>query len=511
MKAGKVKFGFIVTLSILLAFTCVALGQETEETEKAETKKQVYTGGDPSEPHHHLFYDADWLDEFHNPTDWLEMGLDFRFREVFARNIIGLNEDAVDPVTGSPANNHHYERIRTRWSTKTKLTDDIDFNTRLTWEFFMFHSDPFPGKEQDVDFDEAIFDHFNLTFRNAFDMPLRVVVGRQDIILGTGWLVLEGTPADGSRTIYFDTAVRGTYQVNEENKLDMIFLKNYNDENKWLSPIDPEDTRKGTYGQDETGAILYWTNNSIKNTQVEGYYILKNDTSTSSPVRSKGPASEIHTLGARLSGDLDENWYYSFEGARQFGQKALSRKGAGFSDDVDDKKDLDAWGFNSRLQYNFKDVYKNEIHLTGEYLSGDDPDTSDNEQFDPLWGEYPQAQRGGDLLAYAYAMETNLGETTNLWRAGVGHSFKPAKKWTFAWDYNLLWADENTLGAGNNNNSFSTGDNFRGQLATAWLKYRCCKQFNYYLLFDYFVPDDYYADSNQDEAWFARFNMEYTF
>ncbi len=37
-------------------------------------------------------------------------------------------------------------------------------------------------------------------------MPLTATVGRQDIIEGVGWLVMDGTPLDGSRTVYFDAA-----------------------------------------------------------------------------------------------------------------------------------------------------------------------------------------------------------------------------------------------------------------------------------------------------------------
>ena len=40
-------------------------------------------------------------------------------------------------------------------------------------------------------------------------VPLDFKIGRQDLFLGNGWLVGDGTPLDGSRTFYFD-AIRAT-------------------------------------------------------------------------------------------------------------------------------------------------------------------------------------------------------------------------------------------------------------------------------------------------------------
>ena len=100
--------------------------------------------------------------------------------------------------------------------------DDIDFNMRLVWEFRVW--DHPTRKNQHIDFDEILFDRFNLTMRNMFDMPLTGVIGRQDIILGKAWLVLDGTPLDGSRTIYLDAA-RFTYDWEEKDtKIDMIYI-----------------------------------------------------------------------------------------------------------------------------------------------------------------------------------------------------------------------------------------------------------------------------------------------
>lgn len=462
--------------------------------------------------------DTDFMKAFHHPMEGVEMGLDLRLREVYNRDIFSLNDsygdNAAAPFKAGNWNNYHWQRYRTRWSTKVALTDDVTFNTRLTWEFWGHAApdrsfNPFFA-EKSYDFDEAIFDTMNIQFRDAFDLPLTLTVGRQDIILGTGWLVLDGTPADGSRTIFFD-ALRGTYDFSESTKLDMIYIQQYDDESKWLKPFnhgDVSDRRHVTQNQDEKGVILYLTNKLTDMTNVDAYYMFKKD-ERSDWAKFWGRAGadqETHVLGGRLYGNLDENWSYSAEGAYQFGK---------FHADGGNYVDQRGLGANTKLMYAFNDDLKNEVHIGYEYMSGDDPGTGKNEKFNTMWGDWPQTQRGGDLQSYMWTAEGALGEVANLHRLGVGHSFKPHKVWTLASDYNLMWADENTFGGTAQGASgmlnFSRGGSFRGQMLTGLLTYQCCKNFKTQFLVDYFIPGGYYEAPSNDNAMFARINMEWTF
>ncbi|MHC4553524.1 MAG: hypothetical protein ACYSUT_12300, partial [Planctomycetota bacterium] len=257
------KAGMSVMLLVLIAGVAVA-AQAPED----------YAGA-PAKHWHEV--DTDLMNKFHNPMEGVTMGLDLRLREVYARNIFGLNDQFGDPDNW---NNYHWQRYRSRWSTKWALDEDVDFSTRLTWEFWG-HCSPDesfnPFFTEDYKFDEAIFDHMNMQFRNAFDLPLTLTVGRQDIILGTGWLVLDGTPADGSRTIFFD-AVRGTYELDEDSKLDLIYIQQYDNEDKWLTPFNHgsvEDRRHLTQKQDEQALIVYWSNKLNDVHSNELYYMYK--------------------------------------------------------------------------------------------------------------------------------------------------------------------------------------------------------------------------------------------
>lgn len=483
----------VMVTALLSGLVSLAMAADTG----AKALKEQYV--QPEAKHWHEI-DTEWMKKFHNPMDGVTMGLDIRLRQVYAENLF-MEEDIW-----------RWGRYRARWGTKWQLDENVTFNTRLVWEFRDWNEPdqkaPNTDKDQHVDFDEILFDHLNVQIRNAFDLPLTLTLGRQDIIFGTGWLVLDGNPADGSRTIFFD-AIRGTYDLSDTTKLDLVFIKNYDGETEYLKPFNHRETaRHLTQKQDETGLILYLTN-KCDGQQREAYYIYKKDEPSNwsriNTYSSIGTDQETHTFGGRLAGKLDDNWSYTTEAAIQCGR-------------YDKNKRHEGLGTNNRLTYAFNDEQKNEIWFMYEYLSGDDPTTETNEKFNTLWGDWPQPGRGGDLQSYIWTKESGfVGEVANMHRFGVGHSFKPAPEWTMLTQYNLMCADENTFendspqGSAPNSTAFSTGGDLRGQMLTGLLTYQCCKNFRTQFLVDYFMPGSYYDGTNQDAAMFARVNVEWTF
>ncbi len=459
----------------------------------------------PAPPEHRELFRPELWEAFHNPAPWLNMGLDHRFRSVWADNIDTLNDENVN-------HEFEYQRYRTRWWTKWVLGEDVTLNTRLTWEFRTW--DEPPRKPQEVDFDEALFDWLNIQLKNVAGLPLTATIGRQDVILGVGWLVLDGTPLDGSRTIFFDAA-RFTYLMdNLDTKVDLIYVDQAAESDRWLEPISDED--RALTKADERGIIVYVTNTSVENTQFEGFFIYKNDnpvdvTFTEDP---RLPAiwsqkAEIFTLGGAIAGSMGENWKYRAEGAVQTGEKRgnLPRfDGAPATIDVD--QDIEAFGVLTNLEYLFKDPRNSSVHIGYEYASGDDRGTrGENEQFDLLWGEWP---RWSELFIYTYTYETSIAESTNLHRANIGCKFDLNKRWQITADYHALWADQNS---GTVLPVIQVRDNesFRGHLFTAWAKYKFSPQLYGHLLGEYFMPGDYYESVNDDDAYFLRFNLEYIF
>ncbi len=447
---------------------------------------------------------SDW---FHNPEPWLEMGADFRFREHYGYNWTALNRDKIDnPTLNNEDNQFHFERYRTRWWTKSKCDENNWFNTRMTWEFRTWDNPE--SKPQETDFDEIIIDNLNYTSKSLLGCAT-TIIGRQDIFLGSGWLVADGTPLDGSRTFYYD-ALRLTWDLGEKTKLDTIYIHNEPESEYWLKPINDRD--KYVTQQQEEGAIAYLTDKSTP-TNVEAYFMYKNNNPVE-PITGKAfnfPAgavrlysknAEIYTFGGALSGPLcGNNWSYRVEGAVQFGHSASPNP---FITSNENEEDLLAFGQKSYLEYAFKDECDNRLRLTYEYLTGDDPESDTVESFNPLWGQWPQ---WSELYQpYVTQLEDNL--VSNLHRVAFGHKFKPNAQWEFLTDYHLLYADENTY---RNDDRFSNSGNFRGHLLTAWARYTCSKQLKGNLIFEHLWPGGYYGSNNNDNALYFHFTVEYTF
>ena len=115
-------------------------------------------------------------------------------------------------------------------------------------------------------------------------MPATLTVGRQDIFLGDGWLVGDGTPEDGSFTYFLDSA-RFTYNLEEQKTtIDAIGIVQYARPDAWLPTIGPSTSQGGNpepyllTDQNEKGAILWIANKSIPQANLDGYFIYKHDT-----------------------------------------------------------------------------------------------------------------------------------------------------------------------------------------------------------------------------------------
>jgi hypothetical protein len=414
------------------------------------------------------------ITDLKNPADWLELGGDFRFRFIYddARK---LDKEAV-------GHDRIQTRFRARVQAKIKLTDDLDFNMRLVTEpRYYIRAEVEPHHWA---YHEALFDKFNLTWRNAFDLPMTAVIGRQEIRLGSGWLICDGTPLDGGRTAFFD-ALRFTYEMeNWDTTADFILVDDHGDSAKWLKPFNDRDIDLAE--QDEKGAILYFNKRTSQDSGIDLYFIYKHDTHR---LISSGSEGEIYTLGTRFYGRLNERWQYSMEFAPQFGHK--------------NGKSLGAFGTNNQLIYNFNDEKKNKIYLGYEYLSGnDDPDKN----FDKVWGRI-------DTWSVLYqgcidSIDGREYDSSNLHRIYADWATNLTEKVQLKSGYALLFADDNTYKGGTG--GMSKSGNFRGQLLRTQLSYKISKNIEHRLEGELFIPGDFYNDDRNDPAVFVRYNLVFT-
>jgi hypothetical protein len=468
-------------LSLLMLAGAMIIGSMLcpASTASAQATTQAVTATAPPAP-----VESNWSDfvaSTKRPTPWFFWGADLRLRDEYYNNATTFNKD----ITNHEA---HYQRIRTRlWTTITPLPD-LDLNARLVYEPRHYCQ---PDSSDSWRNNEALFDILNVTWRNAFGLPLKFVVGRQDIVLGDGWHVAEGTPEDGSRTTFFD-AVRATYELSEaKTTIDAIYIDQSATSDRWFDPFCNK--RVPLIGQDERGGILYVTNKSLEKTQIDGYFIYKHD--MRAPARRRGTAvgynGNTYTYGGRVVHKFSDNWQLDSQIAQQLGDR--------------NGNTVCAWGTNNKLTYFLRDQYDNQFRVGYEYLSGDDPNTSTDESMRLPWGRWA---RLGDLSVYMWVPETRVGDFTNMHRVQAGWSIKPNSVLEFSLDYNALFADENTLqGTGT---GFSSNGPFRGHLGTAVLKYKFNQHVAGHLTGEIFCPGNYYTRFRNDPAFFLRYELTFT-
>ena len=526
----------IMTLGATLA---IASAQTTQTTAKAAPA--------PATPA--LSRTEQAIKDIKKPAPGLSWGADFRARNEYFNNAQTLTPDsALNPR--APLHEQDYFRFRTRvWST-IKPVEDVSLNTRLAAEPREWMKPSSSGNNRGTvasgqtgnsgfEGRYGIVDNLNVVWNKPLDLPATLTVGRQDIFpgtpggLGTGWLVADGTPLDGSWTFFFDAA-RLKYNVEElKTTVDLIGLLQYNEPDKWLPTIGAsshagEPAAYGLTDQNEQGVVLWLNNKSVPEVNVDGYFIYKHDTRISSagpPPSGKngiggsfGDDADIYTVGGRLSGLIEEHWKYSMEGAYQFGRKRDPQVRNGLSPNAvtTGSRTMNAFGFNSRLTYLFNDKLKNQVYLTYEFLTGDDPDTTDDEMFDILWGRWPQWSEL--YIPYSYIPEARTGQMANYHRFGPGWACSPTKKMDVSLNYNLLYAAEDTptrasapnAFGSNPSNNFSNGDSFRGHYLQAILKYKFSQHVSGHLWGEFVFPGHYYEDVGVTMT-FLRAELMFTF
>jgi hypothetical protein len=518
------------TLSILTlcATLMVARAQTTQTTAAAPAKTPQATTAAPAPPPQ-LSSMEQMLKDVKQPVSWLTWGADLRIRNEYFNDAQTLSSD---PSVNRYARLHSQDYFRFRgrlWASITPV-DDLSLNGRVAAEprewmepstsaNFRGPNPPGGTTPGRAGFEQryGIVDNMNVQWKNVLGLPATLTVGRQDLFLGDGWLVADGTPLDVSWTFFLDSA-RLNYEIKDlHTTVDAIGIIQYARPDAWMPTIGPSSnagdaTAYALTDQNEKGAILWIANKSIPEFNVDGYFIYKHDTRINgnpSSAGTFGDDADIYTMGGRLSGLVKEHWKYSAEGAYQLGEKhdPFLQHSSGGVPASRVYHDIKAFGVNSKLTYLFKDHINNQAFVSFEFLSGDDPNTGDDEMFDVLCARWP---RWSELYApYSYIPETRTGQMANLYRFGPGWSCTPMKDLDFSLNYNLMYSDQDVPTRANAPTAFSNNDSFRGHYLQAILKYKFSKHMTGHLWSEFVFPGHFYTSSGEAMT-FLRAEMMFT-
>ncbi len=443
-------------------------------------------------------------------------GAAFRLRQEIWDDVVAF--DTLNTLSNADRN---FFRLRTQLWARADINPTFGIYARLVNEmkyfdgpftnFKAFNDQPVrTGHPDRYDPDEVAVDNLYFDAKNVFGLPVDVKIGRQDFLgpdtYGEGFLLMDGTPADGSRTFYFNAA-KLRWRINEKNSLDLVYINDPKTD-VFLPSIHPSvdgtfyvDNKKLLNVSREQAIVVYGRNKITDNVSLEPYYIYKNEQSfTVGPVAV--PKLRLNTIGARAVVALNSGWKFGGEFATQFG--VYTDHGQWH-----DRTGNGGYVFVGRKYDNIG--LKPEFDIRYIYLSGDDSGSAHtNEAFDPLFSRNPY---WNELIIYSLPNETSRfggpepGYWTNLeiLKASLKLNFTPQTSLLLAYQY--LWAPEKPDLTIVSKTIFSDGKS-RGHLPTAILSHQFTKKLDGMLQLEYFVPGNFYS-SNADNATFFRWQLQY--
>jgi len=395
--------------------------------------------------------------------DW---GFRFRAREAYISDPFDLDSDRAD--------DRHYFRFRSQlWGAYTpnewwKAHAMLNNETR-------YWAKPKDGPSgEGFKFDEVIFESLYLQGSRLNYSPFGFKVGRQNLFYGDGFICWDGGPLDGSRTAYFNAVLlQGEW---EKRSLDIHFISNPQ-QDEYLPVMNDRD--KYLIEWDETGAGLYFTENSFDNRKVEIYYFYKNEDDPDGVF----PESDIHTVGARATGRSWDAFDFGLEMASQIGDRG-------------DQSRI-AWAMNFFARYDLIRKIRIKPGLGGFAYSGDNPDTEDYEGWDPVYARWP---KWSELYIYTLVNERGVAFWENMAAGFVNLDFQAHPNVSIDWDYYFMWAFEPPPDP--SRDVFGDGS-FRGMLSTLRVKWNWTRYLSGHFLWEALMPGDFYAEGS-DYSHFLR-------
>lgn len=343
--------------------------------------------------------------------------------------------------------------------------------------------------------DEVVIDNLYLRLVDVLGDGTVLTVGRQDIVLGSRRLVLEGTPKDGSRTIYMNGVSFGA-KVDELTRLDLFGVYNPAEDELAIGHEhrDLVGYKSGFNDMDESGVGAFVKSRYTEALPFEVYYIYKHDSDYEwKPVATNPPVrvaeSDYHTVGLRLLPKFTSQVSGELELAGQFGEEG--------------ENDVEALMAVAGVTWAPDATWKPTLSANVVYLSGDDASTDEQEGFNPLWGRYPWISEH-----YVYAWDAEkAGFWTNLIYPYVEATCAPRAGHKLRVSVGPLYADEKDGPGGGDERGWLGIARWDFPIKTGLFGEK--DSMKGHLLAEVLEPGDYYKVD--DTSYFLRWEVTYAF
>ncbi|MCE5313181.1 MAG: alginate export family protein [Nitrospiraceae bacterium] len=421
-----------------------------------------------------------------------DAGATLRLRQEIWDNVVTLG-------TGTTQPDRNFFRFRTSVWGNASFSEQAAIYLRLTNEA-KYYTGPYKLAGERFDEDEVIVDNLYLDFKKLLGGAVDFRIGRQDFLgpngYGEGFILLDGTPGDGSRSFYFNAA-KATVRLHKDHSVDLIYISDPATD-IYMPSIHPGittsgyiDNKKQLTGSHETGFVLYGKSKLSDSVSLEPYYVYKTEDPLGSYTKLK-----LNTLGLRAA-YKNNGWHIRGEFAHQFGEysNGMDRQGNGGYITIGRKYD--------------KASLKPEFNIGYTYLSGDDPSTANkNEAWDPLFSRAPM---WNELIIYTLIPETSgmggaiPGYWTNMHILSADIKLALSNATSIKLGYNYLLADEKVAAS----SMFSgSGNKERGHMPMAFVFHKFSNKLDAMVQAEYFIPGNFYS-SDARKALFFRWQLQY--
>lgn len=388
-----------------------------------------------------------------------------RIRQESWDNTMSLDEDTPDSTS--------YIRFRSSVGLQWLPRESLGFDLRLTNESrYYLAPKRDPKQDSDFTFHEVFIDQLVLNWKNPGQLPLSFSVGRQDMMMGEGFLIMDGGPLDGSRSGYFN-GIRVDYVLQKEGTLIFFYVRQPRTDT--VLPV-MNDKEQPMVEQDEQGYGIYYSGRMNK-TGLEAYLIRKDTFETDTL-----PEGSLNILGGRLVQPFLSKLALTTEAAIQQGSlDDEERRGLGGYFHLDYKAN---WSFPLPVQ----------MILGGYYLSGDNTSTSRYEGWDAAFSRWP---KWSDSFIYLQIRESRVADWSNISSIYAQLFFKPFEKTRLSLSWYRLFAPEKTASS-----DLLSGDGHnRGDLARLCFDHELGPDFSGRFIWEYFSPDDFYQAEADPYNW----------
>ncbi len=325
--------------------------------------------------------------------------------EYFTRDLSLGQTDVAD-------NDHDSFFSQTRLRFDADLTEGASATLRLIDE---------RGWGEDPTNDDIEVDLAYIELKKFFYGPLTLIVGRQNLRYGNGFIV--GDPDTSQGKITGSTNATGLPAIVQDLSLRKSFdaIRAILDYTPWTidlvyAQVDEADTDDRSDDELLMGinAAYSWTEYG----DVAEFYFFKGD---NTPQSTASDANDrVYVLGSRTLVNLSESLTLGAEGAWQFGDYRAS---------ATDHDHISAWAGQFVSEYRFLNDYKPKLNLIFTFVSGDRGETGERyEAWNPLWKSQPTPELMNILLSTSNRQIINL-DGSLMPREDLLLGFRYARGW----------------------------------------------------------------------------------